>query len=61
MLAAALIFGFHPRLAARLSGWLLLVFAVGMTAGTGVKSVLNASVFSAGWGISLGGILEVIP
>jgi thiosulfate dehydrogenase [quinone] large subunit len=53
MLAAALIFGFHTRLAARLSGWLLLAFAIGMTAGTGVKSALNASVFSASAGAFL--------
>jgi hypothetical protein len=46
-LALALLLGFHTRKSAQLSEWLLLVFAIGMTAGTGIKSALNASVFSA--------------
>jgi thiosulfate dehydrogenase [quinone] large subunit len=53
VLAATLLFGFHTRIAAHLSGWLLLAFAVGMTVGTGVKSALNASVFSASAGAFL--------
>jgi len=47
LLALALLLGFHTRLSAQLSGWLLLAFGIGMTAGTGIKSALNASVFSA--------------
>jgi thiosulfate dehydrogenase (quinone) large subunit len=43
----ALIAGFYVREAALASGVLLLLFAVGMTIGTGVKSALDASVFSA--------------
>ncbi len=46
-LAAALIVGLWTRGAALGSGVLLLLFALGMTVGTGVKSALNASVFSA--------------
>jgi hypothetical protein len=46
-LGIALLVGFHTRRAAQLSGWLLLAFATGMTAGTGIKSALNASVFAA--------------
>jgi thiosulfate dehydrogenase (quinone) large subunit len=52
-LGAALILGFETRRAAQLSGWLLLAFGIGMTAGTGVKSALNASVFSASAGAFL--------
>ena len=44
-LGAALILGFQTRRAAQLSGWLLLAFGIGMTAGTGIKSALNGSVF----------------
>ncbi|OLB99139.1 MAG: hypothetical protein AUH30_05820 [Candidatus Rokubacteria bacterium 13_1_40CM_68_15] len=47
LLGCALILGFHTRWAAFGSGVLLLLFALGMTVGTGVKSALNASVFSA--------------
>ena len=50
ILAVTLFFGFQTRIAAQLSGWLLLAFGVGMTAGTGLKSALNASVFSASAG-----------
>jgi uncharacterized membrane protein YphA (DoxX/SURF4 family) len=46
-LAACLLAGFQVRWAAGISGALLLAFATGMTVGTGVKSALNASVFSA--------------
>ena len=53
LLAVALLLGFRTRAAAQLSGWLLLAFALGMTAGTGVKSALNASVFSASAGAFL--------
>ena len=53
LLALALLFGFHTRMSAQLSGWLLLAFGIGMTAGTGIKSALNASVFSASAGAFL--------
>jgi uncharacterized membrane protein YphA (DoxX/SURF4 family) len=46
-LGVALIAGFFTREAALASGVLLLLFALGMTVGTGVESALNASVFSA--------------
>jgi len=47
VLGVALIAGFYAREAALASGMLLLLFAFGMTVGTGVKSPLDASVFSA--------------
>ncbi len=47
VLGMALILGLLTRWAALLSGILLLLFAGGMSAGTGLKSALNASVFSA--------------
>lgn len=47
VLGLALILGFFTRWSALLSGILLLLFALGMTVGTGLKSALNASVFSA--------------
>lgn len=46
-LGIALIAGLFIRRAALASGVLLLLFALGMTVGTGVESALNASVFSA--------------
>jgi uncharacterized membrane protein YphA (DoxX/SURF4 family) len=49
-LGLALLLGYRTRLAGQLSGWLLLAFAMGMTAGTGIKSALNASVFAASGG-----------
>jgi len=47
ILGVALILGFFTRWSALLSGVLLFLFAFGMTVGTGLKSALNASVFSA--------------
>jgi uncharacterized membrane protein YphA (DoxX/SURF4 family) len=47
ILGVALILGLVTRWAALLSGLLLLLFAAGMSVGTGLKSALNASVFSA--------------
>jgi uncharacterized membrane protein YphA (DoxX/SURF4 family) len=61
LLAVTLLLGFHARVAAQLSGWLLLAFAVGMTAATGVKSALNASVFSASAGAFLLTAAESYP
>ncbi len=49
-LGILLLVGFQTRWAARLSGWLLLAFAVGMTVGTGVKTAFDASVFAASAG-----------
>lgn len=50
VLGILLLIGFQTRWAARLSGWLLLAFALGMTVGTGVKTALDASVFAASAG-----------
>jgi uncharacterized membrane protein YphA (DoxX/SURF4 family) len=50
VLGLALILGFFTRWSALLSAVLLLLFAFGMAAGIGVKSALNASVFSAAAG-----------
>jgi uncharacterized membrane protein YphA (DoxX/SURF4 family) len=52
-LAVLLLVGWQTRRAARLSGWLLLAFALGMTARTGVKTALDASVFAASGGAFL--------
>lgn len=49
-LAVLLLIGLQTRWAARLSGWLLLAFALGMTFGTGVKTAFDASVFAASGG-----------
>jgi uncharacterized membrane protein YphA (DoxX/SURF4 family) len=46
-LGIALIVGLFTRRSAVASGVLLFLFSLGMTVGTGVKSALNASVFSA--------------
>jgi thiosulfate dehydrogenase [quinone] large subunit len=50
ILGAALLGGVYTRLAGLASGVLLSLFAIGMTIGTGVKSALDASVFSAAAG-----------
>jgi uncharacterized membrane protein YphA (DoxX/SURF4 family) len=47
VLGVALILGLFTRWAALASGILLLLFACGMSVGTGFKSALNASVLSA--------------
>ncbi|TAM83216.1 MAG: DoxX protein [Acidobacteria bacterium] len=46
-LGIVLILGFRARLAAFLSGLLLLAFALGMAFGLGIKAPLDASVFTA--------------
>jgi uncharacterized membrane protein YphA (DoxX/SURF4 family) len=46
-LGVTLILGLFTRWSALLSGILLLLFASGMSMGTGIKSALNGSVFSA--------------
>ena len=47
VLGVALLLGLFTRSSAFLSGLPLLLFASGMSMGTGIKSALNASVFSA--------------
>ena len=47
VLGVVLIVGVWIRLAAFLSGVLLLAFAIGMSIGTGVKTAFDASVFAA--------------
>jgi thiosulfate dehydrogenase [quinone] large subunit len=47
VLGVTLILGLFTRWSALLSGFLLLLFALGMSLGTGFKSAVNASVFSA--------------
>lgn len=48
LLGVALVLGVSTRRAAAASALLLLLFALGMTVGTGLKSALDASVFAAG-------------
>lgn len=52
-LGILLLIGLQTRWSARLSGCLLLAFAIGMTIGTGVKTALDASVFTASAGAFL--------
>jgi len=47
VLALGLLAGWHTRLMAALSGVLLLIFALAMTAALGIKAPLDSSVFSA--------------
>lgn len=47
LLAVFLIIGFKTELSAKLSGVLLLIFALSMTFSTGIKGALDFSVFSA--------------
>jgi uncharacterized membrane protein YphA (DoxX/SURF4 family) len=47
ILGITLLLGFHTQRAALAAGVLLVLFALGMTIGTGVLSALYASVFSA--------------
>ncbi|QDH80702.1 DoxX family protein [Echinicola soli] len=48
--AVCLIIGFKTELFAKLSGWLLLLFALSMTFSTGMKGALDFSVYSASAG-----------
>jgi thiosulfate dehydrogenase (quinone) large subunit len=61
ILTIALLIGFRTRTFALLSGLMLLAFAVGMTVGTGIKSALNASVFSASAGAFLLATMREYP
>lgn len=47
VLAIGLIIGFKTELFARLSGFLLLIFAISMTFSVGIKAPLDYSVFTA--------------
>src|SRR5215468_2999856 len=47
LLGMALVLGAFTRVAAFLSGWLLLLFALSMTFALGLKAPLNFSVFTA--------------
>ncbi len=58
VLGLLLLIGFQTRWVARLSGFLLLAFALGMTFGTGIKTAFDASVFAAAAGAFL---LAVAP
>ena len=53
LLGVGLIIGWHARAAALLSGFLLILFGVAMTAALGVKAPLDFSVFSAAGGAFL--------
>jgi uncharacterized membrane protein YphA (DoxX/SURF4 family) len=53
LLGVGLIIGRHARAAALLSGFLLILFGVTMTAALGVKAPLDFSVFSAAGGAFL--------
>jgi uncharacterized membrane protein YphA (DoxX/SURF4 family) len=53
LLGLVLVLGFFTRVAALLSGLMLLVFALTMTFALGVKAPLNFSVFSSSAGASL--------
>lgn len=50
VLGVCLIIGFKTSLTAKLSGWLLLIFALAMTFSVGIKAPLDASVFAASAG-----------
>ncbi|MEO6894900.1 MAG: MauE/DoxX family redox-associated membrane protein [Ginsengibacter sp.] len=56
LLGCCLIIGFRTSFTAKLSGWLLLIFALAMTFSVGIKAPLDASVFAASaaaFGLSL--------
>ncbi|MEO7834538.1 MAG: DoxX protein [Ginsengibacter sp.] len=50
VLGFCLIIGFKISFTAKLSGWLLLIFALAMTFSVGIKAPLDASVFAASAG-----------
>lgn len=58
ILAVFLLIGFKTESSARLSGWLLLIFALAMSFSTGIKSALDFSVFSASAGAFALGTLK---
>ncbi|WP_215223031.1 DoxX family membrane protein [Echinicola shivajiensis] len=50
ILGLCLIIGFKTKLVAKMSGFLLLIFALSMTFSTGIKGAFDYSVFSASAG-----------
>lgn len=57
--AICLLIGFKTKLFAKLSGILLLIFALSMTFSTGIKTAFDASVFAASAGaFALGSMKE---
>lgn len=50
LFALCLLLGFKTELVAKLSGFLLLLFALSMTFSTGIKGAFDYSVFSASAG-----------
>ena len=50
LFALCLLIGFKTEMFAKLSGWLLLVFALAMTFSTGIKFAFDYSVFAASAG-----------
>ena len=50
VLGISLIIGFKTSFTAKLSGWLLLIFALAMTFARGIKAPLDYSVFAASAG-----------
>ena len=61
ILGLLLVLGWKTRMAALLSGLLLITFALTMTLALGVKAPLNLSVFSAAGGALLLGACEKVP
>jgi uncharacterized membrane protein YphA (DoxX/SURF4 family) len=61
ILGLLLVLGWKTRMAALLSGLLLITFALTMTLALGVKAPLNLSVFSAAGGALLLGVCEKVP
>jgi len=61
LLGLALVSGFFARVAALLSGLMLLLFALTMTFALGVKAPLDFSVFSASAGAFFVGCLRQVP
>jgi len=53
LIGVLLLVGWRTRIVAASAGLLLLLFALGMVIGTGIKSALNASVFAASGGAFL--------
>lgn len=58
LFAVCLLIGFKTELFAKISGLLLLIFALSMTFSTGIKTAFNASVFAASAGAFALGTLK---
>lgn len=61
VLGVALVVGYRTRIAAFLSGLLILAFAIAMTTGLGIKAPLNYSVFTASAGAFVLAQVKVHP